>query len=310
MPDFSFTEAAFEGFRFTRERPGAVAAWALATFAFILLSGVLGALVGGDALRAFQALGGHPSVEQVLQAFPPAAAPILVTFLVNFAGAALIYASAMRSFIGIDKRVSFQIGEDERRLFLILVSCFGIYIVLNIVFGVIFGIVESIASLFSQEIPDFLSAIAPYVLVISPIFFIVRLSLCPVIAVDRKRINFKESWVSTKGHFWPLTASLIISLLCFSIVAVVAFMLVVILTELASISTGGFISRPGELLNPEETGKFLTPAMVFAGVIWAVFVGVFLPVILGPQVRAYQAYDAPDPVVGPGQGLTGPLSPF
>jgi cellulose biosynthesis protein BcsQ len=28
MPDFSPTDAAFEGFRFTKERPGAVAAWA------------------------------------------------------------------------------------------------------------------------------------------------------------------------------------------------------------------------------------------------------------------------------------------
>ncbi len=296
MRDFSFTEAAFEGFRFTRERPGSVAAWAAMTFIFILLSGVLGALVGGDALRAFQALGGHPTLEQIFQVFPPAAPPILVTFLVNFAGAALIYASALRSFMGIDKAVLFRIGQDERRVFFILVIYFGIYIFMNILLGVAFGIVESIASLFSQVIPETLNSIAPYILVISPIFLIVRLSLCPVIAVDRKRISFKESWVSTKGHFWPLAGSLFLSLLSFTVVAIVAFLLVIILTEIASIGTGGFIAKPGDLLNPEERDKFLTPAMVFGGIIWAVFVGVFLPVILGPQVRAYQAYDAPDPI--------------
>lgn len=301
MPEFSFTEAAFEGFRFTRERPGAVAAWSAVTFGFILLSGVLGAFVGGDALRAFQALGGHPTLEQFVQAFPPAAAPILITFLVNFAGAALIYASAMRSFIGIDKTVSFRLGDDERRLFLILMSYFLIYIVLNIIFGIIYGVVESITSLFSNDIPNFLNFTAPYVLVAAPLFFIVPFSLAPVIAVDRKRISFRESWVSTKGHFWPLAGSLIISLISFLVVAAVAFFLVMILTEIVSISTGGFIAQPGQLLNPDETRKFLTPAMVFAAIIWAVFVGAFLPVILGPQVRAYQAYDAPDPVGTPAE---------
>ena len=296
MPSFSLTDAAFEGFRFTRERPGAVAAWAAVTFAFNIGSGVLGALVGGDALRAVHALGGHPTIAEIAAVFPPAAAPLLVTFLVNFAGAAFIYSSAIRSVLGIDRTVKFSVGNDERRLFLILVCGFLLYLVINIFIGVAFGVIESITSIFGSFIPDFLYVIAPIVLIIVPIYIIIRLSLVPVIAIDRKRINMKESWVSTKGHFWPLAGSIVLSLVLFCIVAAIAIVLVMALGEVASISTGGAIAKPGDILNGPEAEGFLTPALVFGGLVAALLIGVLLPVVLGPQVRAYQAYDAPDPV--------------
>jgi hypothetical protein len=124
---------------------------------------------------------------------------------------------------------------------------------------------------------------------------IVRLSLTPVIAVDRKRISPKESWVSTKGHFWPLAGSLILSIVLFLVVAFVALMLVMILTELASIGTNGAIAKPGELFNADAG-----PAVIFGEVVTAICIALLLPVVAGPLVRAYQAYDAPDPL--PAQG--------
>jgi hypothetical protein len=293
MPEFSFTEAAFEGFRFTRERPGAVAAWAAATFAFNLATGVLGALVGGDALRAFQAMAKGPDLSQVLHLLVPAVPALAVTILMELLGASLVYASALRSCIGIDRKVTFRLGADERRLFMLLVGYGVIYWILTVIIGMMFGLAENIAEALSPSVANFLAFLAPIALFFLPLIVLVRLSLAPVIAVDRKRISLKESWVSTNGHFWPLAGSLILSIGLFLVVAFVALMLVMILTELASIGTHGAIAKPSDLFNPEAT---FGPAVVFGEVVTAVCIGLLLPVLLGPLVRAYQAYDAPDPI--------------
>jgi hypothetical protein len=298
MPNFSFTEAAFEGFRFTRERPGAVAAWAAVTFAFNVATGVLGALVGGDALRAFQAMSRGPDISQILPLLLPAVPALAITILMELVGASLVYASALRSFIGIDRKVSFRIGEDERRLFTLLVGYGVIYWLFTIITGMVFGLAENITEALSPSVANFLAWLAPIALFCLPLIVIVRLSLAPVIAVDRKRISLKESWVSTNGHFWPLAGSLVLSIGLFLIVAFVALMLIMILTELASIGTHGAIAKPGNLFSADPT---FGPAVVFGEVVTAVCIGLLLPVVLGPLVRAYQAYDAPDPVPIPSQ---------
>jgi hypothetical protein len=142
-------------------------------------------------------------------------------------------------------------------------------------------------------VANFLAFLAPIALFCLPLIVIVRLSLAPVIAVDRKRISLKESWVSTNGHFWPLAGSLVLSIGLFLVVAFVAMMLVMILTELASIGTHGAIAKPGDLFNRDAS---FGPAVVFGEVVTAICIGLLLPVLLGPLVRAYQAYDAPDPI--------------
>jgi hypothetical protein len=297
MPDFSLTEAAFEGFRFTRERPGSVAAWALATFGFNLATGVLGALVGGDALRAFQAAARSSNdVSQMLPLLLPAVPALVVTVLMELAGASVVYASALRCFMGIDRKVSFRLGGDERRLFLLLVGYGVFYWLFTVITGVLFGLAENIAQALSPAAANFLIFVAPIAMFCLPIFVIVRLSLAPVIAVDRKRINLKESWVSTKGHFWPLAGSLVLSIGLFLVVVFVALMLVMILTELASIGTHGAIAKPGDLFSPDAT---VGPALVFGEIVTAICIALLLPVLLGPLVRAYQAYDAPDPTADP-----------
>jgi uncharacterized membrane protein YeaQ/YmgE (transglycosylase-associated protein family) len=292
MPNFSLTEAAFEGFRFTRERPASVAAWALATFVSNLATGILGALVGGPALHAFQAAAASSDITQFLSLLVPAVPALVVTVLMELAGASVVYASALRSFMGIDHRVTFKAGADERRLFLLLVGYGLIYWVFSLLTGMAFGLSENIASALSPVVAKFLVWLAPIAMFCLPTFVIVRLSLAPVIALDRKRISLKESWVSTKGHFWPLAGSLILSIGLFLVVAFVALMLVMILTELASIGTHGAIAKPGDLFNADAT---VGPAVLFGEIVTAISIALLLPVVAGPLVRAYQAYDAPDP---------------
>jgi hypothetical protein len=298
MPNFSPTDAAFEGFRFTRERPGAVAAWAGATLVFNLFSGLMGALIGGSAMVDFQTLAQQAPTDwsAMLHLAPRLAPALLVTLAINLAGSAVVYPSALRSFIGIDHRVSFRAGQDERRILLLLLGFGLIYFVVSSATGVVSGLVANLVGAFSAEAGHFIEFVGRVALIALPLVVIVRLSLAPVIAVDRKRINFMESWVSTKGHFWPLAVALVLSIFIYLVVAFVAMLLVVILSKLLSLGTGGVISGPSALTGASQTdlASFLTPAVIFSELITAVLVAMVLPVVFGPLVRAYQAYDAPD----------------
>lgn len=297
MTSFSPTDAAFEGFRFTKERPGAVAAWAGATLVFNFASGLLGALMGGSAMVEFQSLAAQQPFDfgALLHLLPRLLPTLIVTVLINLAGSAVVYPSAMRSFIGIDKRVTFRAGADERRILLLLLGYGLIYFVVSALTGLCFGFLENVTGAFSPQVGNFIAFLAGIAGFAIPTIVIVRLSLAPVIAVDRKRISLKESWVSTKGHFWPLAGSLLLSIGLYLIVVFVGLLVVMSLAQVLSIPTGGAIS-PGSLTGAERSSlaDLIKPAAIFAELLTATMVAMLLPVIFGPLVRAYQAYDEPD----------------
>jgi hypothetical protein len=298
MPDFSPTDAAFEGFRFTRERPGAVAAWAGATLAFNVASGLLGALIGGSAMVDFQVVAQTQPTNwtAMLLLLPRLAPALLLTLLVNMVGSAVVYPSAVRSFMGLDRQVTFRLGDDERRILLLLLLYGVIYFVVSSVTGLCMGFLENIVGAFGVDMDTLVARFAVRVIsLIPPFAIIVRLSLAPVIAVDRKRISLKESWVSTKGHFWPLAGSLALSVALYVVVVFVGLLLVMTLAQVMSLSTNGAIS-PRTLTGASQTSlsDLVQPAAIFGELITALMVAVLLPVLGGPLVRAYQAYDAPD----------------
>ena len=307
MPSFSPTDAAFEGFRFTRERPKAVAAWAGATLAINLMSGLLGALIGGSAMVDFQALAAQEALDlpAVIRLLPRLLPALLVTVIINLLGSAIVYASAVRTFISLDHKVSFRAGQDERRILLLLLGYGLIYFVVSGVTGVVFGVLVNILNGIYPQINDAVVSAIPYpsvrafltamVLAIPPLAVIVRLSLAPVIAVDRKRISLKESWVSTRGHFWPLAGSLALSIFLYFLAVFVGLLVVMSLALALSIPTHGAIG-PHTLTGADRSTltDLIKPAAIFAELITAVMVAMLLPVLFGPLVRAYQAYDAPD----------------
>jgi hypothetical protein len=228
MPNFSPTDAAFAGFRFTRERPAAIATWAAATLIFNLASAVFGALIGGSTLIQFQALAKvQPFNWSEFALLMPRLLPALaVTMVINMAGSAIIYPSAIRSFIGRDRKVTFHIGEDERRILVLLLFYGMIFYVVSSVTGICMGFLENMFGQFGLDTDSVGGRVAVTILsLFPPAAVIVRLSLAPVIAVDRKRISLKESWISTKGHFWPLAGSLLLSGILYLVIVFVGLKL-------------------------------------------------------------------------------------
>jgi hypothetical protein len=293
MPTFSPTDAAFAGFRFTKHKPGAVAAWAGVFLIFNLLSAFVALLLGGEALRRFQAQSGQAdTLKDIFDLFLPAAPAVAAIAFITLVCMSLVYASALRLFMGLDEQLSFRAGEDERRVALTIVMFSLIYFATTLIVVVGLGVLASISDNFSTLVGGFFAWVTPAALFAATTFVIVRLSLTPIIAVDRKRISFRESWVSTQGHFWPLAGSLLLSVVMFVVTAFLALMIVAAVNHVASISTRGYI--PKDLLTRGGADDSSLMAIIIGQVIASISMGALLPVILGPLVRAYQAYDAPD----------------
>ncbi|HEY4031833.1 MAG TPA: HRDC domain-containing protein [Caulobacteraceae bacterium] len=290
---FSPADAAFIGFKFVKERPSAVAAWAAVSLVFNLLSAFVGLLLGGQALRTFQAQAGKvDDLQTVFQLLVPAAPALLSIAVITLAGMALVYSSALRIFVGRESHVTFRIGQDEKRVAMTIVTFTLIYFAVTVAVLVGLGLAANISEAFSSFIGGFFVWVTPLVLFSVTTFVIVRLSLTPIIAVDRGRISLKESWVSTRGHFWPLTGSLVLSVVVFIVMAFLALMIVAALNHAISVGTNGAVPR--DLLVRDQNDDSSIFPLIVSEVIASISNGMLLPVVLGPLVRAYQAYDAPD----------------
>jgi hypothetical protein len=290
---FSPADAAFIGFRFVKEKPNAVAAWAAVSLVFNLLSAFVGLVLGGQALRTFQAQAGKvDDLSTVFQLLVPAAPALIAIAAITLSGMALVYSSALRLFVGKEDHVTFRIGLDEKRVALTIVAFTLIYFAVTVVVLIGLGLAANISEAFSSFVGGFFVWVTPLALFAATTFMIVRLSLTPIIAVDRGRISLKESWVSTRGHFWPLAGSLLLSIGLFVVMAFLALMIVAALNHAISVGTNGAVPR--NLLTPDQTDDSSILPLIVSEVIASISNGMLLPVVLGPLVRAYQAYDAPD----------------
>ena len=76
------------------------------------------------------------------------------------------------------------------------------------------------------------------------------------------------------------------------IMAFLALMIVAALNHAISIGTNGVVPR--DLLVRDQSDDSSIFPLIVSEVIASISNGMLLPVVLGPLVRAYQAYDAPD----------------
>ena len=122
MTGFSITEAAFTGFRIARERPRAVATWAVIQFALSLVAGgAMVAMVGPDLMR-LSALGAAAAqmTNAELLALLGRLAPVyglmaIVVLVFNPLQYAAMNRAVMRP--AEDRFGYFRLGADEARQF-------------------------------------------------------------------------------------------------------------------------------------------------------------------------------------------------
>ncbi|MFN3930892.1 MAG: hypothetical protein ACK4JY_04000 [Brevundimonas sp.] len=224
----SATEAAFEGFRVTRSRPGAVLLWAgvwlVGLIAMILLLVPLvgpwieeiGA-TGGDAARL------SPEAAAGLQRATLAFIPVLLVLQ------GLLSAAVYRVVLRPEEKAlgSLRLGRDEGRV---------------LVVGVLTGLLSASAN-FGGEwlVRAAMGAAGPLVatglsllLTAGLVALAVRLSLIAPLTFLKRRFAFREGWTASGRLFWPLLGMTIIVI---TLALVVVLLLIIVGWPMQSVLT-------------------------------------------------------------------------
>lgn len=288
MTAFSPTDAAFEGFRITRERPKSVLIWAI----FSLLVSVLSALylisIGEEARVLLEASANSETPDPAaFGAMMQVMAPLMIPgILVQCMMAAAVYRIMLRPE---EAGVGYlRLGMDEVRLIILTLIYVVIAAVLLAVVVLAAGVIAFGAAALGRNVAIFVG-VAAEVFFLGLLFFIaVRLSLAPAITFAERRLAILDSWALTRGQFWRLTGAYSLAIVA---IVVVAILTMVIFTALAAIATGGDLSAAGRAFAPDPSsiGAYFAPLTVAYLIVAAILSALYYAVVVAPAAVAYKA---------------------
>jgi hypothetical protein len=284
MTDFSPTDAAFEGFRLTKEKPVAVLAWSTIFAVTILIASMLIVLGLAPKLAGAASNLDTDNPAAVMAALSKVAPVLLALLAVWVVLSAIISAAIYRYVLNpIDSRHAYlHFGRDEARqvgaLFICLFAAMGFSLLLSVL------IVAPLAATHAGKIPVFLGD----VMILSlQIWFGLRLSMLPPMTFAAKKIDVMAAWRMTKGQI-PRLLSMYVLAITFA--AIVYFLITVVSTALAVAIAGGDMGVIRQIQNPVAG---LEPRVMIAVLIYAL-IGLLTPVLLmviiqAPAAVAYRA---------------------
>ena len=303
MSRFSASQMAMTGFRVVRENPAAVATWALLQMGAVFASVGLMVAVIGKPLSELTALSREPGAKPDPGAMMALFAQMAPVFLLMVPLGLLIGAviqTAMNRIIlrPKDKAFAFlRIGADEgRQILLSLMVMFtvaGAYVAVLVVV-VILAVVIGLVSKSVPALAVLLGVVGGFGLVAAAIYVGVRLSLASARTFATGRVDLFGSWDVTRGHFWPILGTYVLTGFLLMVVWSMGYALIFSLAAL----TTGLGPTATAMLHPDyaSPGTYFTPSAVVYLVLNAVFSALLLPISTTPAPAIYAALtDGPPP---------------
>jgi hypothetical protein len=210
MNQFSASEAALEGFRLTRERPGTILAWGGVYFLGIMIMAAVMAVGLGPKFIDFVKKGGLESGDAeafgslLAQSWPAFLVVLLVAVVLLSILTAGIYRLVLRP-----QEVGFahlRLGRDEVRLAAVNLLLFGIGMVCLFV-------VELVTAAAAQHGGPGVAAIAAVAVAAPTIWIGVRLSMVTPMSFAARKITIRSAWELTRGRFWPLFGMIVLAVI-------------------------------------------------------------------------------------------------
>jgi hypothetical protein len=295
MPAFSITDAAFEGFRLTRERPAVVGAWAVLYGLMGLVTGVVMIMTIGpefETLRAAARGAGPTDPAEAMRQFrilAPFFAAIL-PFVVLFWS---VLTCAVYRVILRPEQVGFgrlRLGADEFRMMAVTVGLW-LLVIVTAFFSALFVSFGEIMASGAGPLAGFLGNLVSLAAFGLTVFVWVRLSLAGPATFETGQIHLFQSWGLTRGHFWRMAAAYGLAVILAGVVFLLAL---VIFTATA----GVFLAMSGRPLsdiasafepNAASLAAYFTPAQILYQVFWSVLQVVVFAVLLSPAAMIHAA---------------------
>jgi len=248
MNRFSASEAALEGFRLTKERPGTILAWSGIYAAGMLIIGeVMLTSLGADALAIARKGQVTPEDAQVLATRLIHSLPAFLLVLLLAVVLISVITSGIYRLVLRPEQPGFlhlRLGGDELRLTLVNVALFAIGLVCLMIGFVAIAVAEQGGSAVGF-------IVAPLVAVLT-IWVGVRLSLATPMAFKERHISLVAAWALTRGRFWPIFGMIVLSLIFY----IMVWVLVTVIWLAVLMLAGG----------PEAVSQGGTPVALIAGV--------------------------------------------
>jgi len=290
MTTYSATDAALEGFRFTRERPRMLIVWAL----FLLTANAVGIgvmlLAPKEVQEALATISSQetPDGRQLMGALGAVAPVLLLGLLIQRTMDAAVYRLMLRPE---EKSFFFlRLGADELRLAALRL----IFVMMAILFLAVvqFGIV--ILGLTALALGDtariVVTSITELAAWIAFLVIAVRLSLASVITFERKRLSIFESWAVTRGHATRLLGAQFLALCCAAVLGILAFVIFSSVSGAAMLATGGSLADLRRVMSPEnlELRAYLNPFVLAWTLVGSLFSAVYAAAIPAPGAYIYK----------------------
>lgn len=296
MVAFSPIDAAFEGFRVTREKPLAVLTWAGLFTATIVAAAIL--IVMGFAPRIEGAADFNPENPQEVMAVMTQLAPVLLALMTVWVILSGVISAAIyrRVLAPQDGRNNYlRLGKDEWRQIGALFLCLLAAMAFNI--GVSIALALPARLLESSGAGAFGRALIEITTLALQIWFGLRLSLVPAMTFANQKIDILSAWKMTRGHLPRLLGMFVLSVL---FAFIVWLLISIISTFLAVLMAGGDMSVMSQLQNPQAGLSAAATGAVLVYFLISLLTPVLLMVIIqAPTAVAYKALAAGESA-GPG----------
>jgi len=226
MNRLSPSDAALEGFRLTRERPGTVLAWSAVYFVGVLLIGIvmMASLDPNfiDVVKRGELTTRDPEEvgAMLAQSWPAFLLVLALTVFLLSVIMAGIYRLVLRpnehSFAHL------RLGKDELRLFAVNLLLFGVGILCLFLGFVLTAVAERTAPLVGLLVGAAGVGLT--------MWLGVRLSLATPMTFATHKISVREAWALTRGAFWRLFGMIVLAVIFYVVIwfliTIIAFVIV------------------------------------------------------------------------------------
>jgi hypothetical protein len=295
MKTFSPSEAALEGFRLTRERPGTILVWGGVYFLGVMAMALVMVIGIGPQFLSFLKGRGLESGEMdafanlALQSWPF----FLIALLIAIVMLAVITAGIYRLVLRPQEPgfAHLRLGVDEFRLAALNLALLSIGVVFLILLDVVLQLV-----LTGQPQGGLMSFLGSCLVLGLMIWIGVRLSLATPMTFDRRRISIRDAWRLTRGHFWGLLGAVVLALIFYLMIWVLVSIIGYAIVTLA----GGqeALSDPAHLAPGQVVALILTLVIQLLLPILQ-FVTLYAPLAVAYKALAHDAADEAGVAVSP-----------
>lgn len=269
-------------FALFRDRPGAVALWALT----YIVGTILISLVFAGVMMASMSGMDPASMSDPASMMRGMFGSVILVYLCIFFLMIILMNAVFRSILRPEERSfgSIRIGMDEVRMFGLFIVFFIAMVVLWLVVMLIFSLLAAALGMAAgANGAGAVGILMALVLVAAAVWFYVRVSLLfPLSFYRRSFIELDGAWRMTGGRFWTLFASYLIVW----VITLAMFLAIFFLTF-----GPGFLSAMGGGGNPEAMAEQAAMAGGFSPIRMIIFFVLYLilavvSIVLGPAIIA------------------------